>query len=145
MPSFTPSSKIQGTISPALEQYVEAIAELLLQDKVCSVSDIASRVQVSRPAASRMIRELSEQDIVLHKLYGYVDLTPKGHSIAKNLAKRHEVLFAFLTDVLNFDEEWSDQEACHLEHHVNDKLIRRLEALNKTLRIPHLEKRTRKG
>ena len=130
MPSFSPSSGSPRKISPSQEQYVEAIADLLTRDKVCSVSDIAAQVQVSRPAVSRAVRELSEQELVTHKAYGYVDLTEKGRKIADKLTIRHEALYAFLKDVLHFEDDWADQEACRLEHQVNDDFVERLQVLN---------------
>ncbi len=131
MPTFSPSSGTPRDVSPSLEQYIEAIADLLTRDKVCSVSDIAEQVRVSRPAASRAVRELSDQELVEHRSYGYVDLTPKGQSIADTLTARHEVLYEFLCEVLLFDEEWADQEACRLEHQVDDALVERLSELSK--------------
>ena len=130
MPSFSPSSGSPRKISPSQEQYVEAIADLLTRDKVCSVSDIAAQVQVSRPAVSRAVRELSEQELVTHKAYGYVDLTEKGRKIADNLTIRHEALYAFLKDVLHFEDDWADQEACRLEHQVDDDFVDRLQVLS---------------
>ena len=129
MPTFSPSSGPPRDVSPSLEQYIEAIADLLTREKVCSVSDIAEQVQVSRPAASRAVRELGEQDLVEHRSYGYVDLTPKGQSIADKLSARHEVLYDFLREVLLFDDEWADQEACRLEHQVDDLLVDRISDL----------------
>ncbi len=131
MPTFSPSSGMPRDVSPSLEQYIEAIADLLTRDKVCSVSDIAEQVQVSRPAASRAVRELSDQELVEHRSYGYVDLTPKGQSIAEKLASRHEALYDFLRKVLLFDEEWADQEACRLEHQVDDAFVERVSELTK--------------
>ena len=133
MPTFSPFSGTPRGMSPSLEQYIEAIADLLTRAKVCSVSDIAEQVQVSRPAASRAVRELSDQELVEHRSYGYVDLTPKGQSIAEMLTARHEVLYTFLREVLLFDEEWADQEACRLEHQVDDALVERLSELTKFL------------
>lgn len=134
MPNFSPSSGSPRKMSPSLEQYIEAIAELLTQDKVCSVSDIAAQVQVSRPAVSRAVRELSDQDLVAHKAYGYVDLTEKGQKIADMLTARHEALYAFLKDVLHYDEDWADEEACRLEHQVDDDFVARLDALSEILK-----------
>ena len=116
-------------MSPSLEQYIEAIADLLTEDKVCSVSDIAERVQVSRPAASRAVRELKGKALVSHKSYGYVDLTEAGQSIADELTARHEMLHAFLRDVLGYDDEEADVEACRLEHQLDDALTERLDLL----------------
>ncbi len=126
MPFFNPASGLARTTSPSLEQYIEAIAHLLTKDKVCSVSEIADQVQVSRPAASRAIQELAAKEFVQHKAYGYVDLTPSGHSLADLLTARHKALYDFLVDVLKFDAEWADQEACRLEHQVDDVLVRRV-------------------
>jgi len=131
LPSFNPSTGTPHGISPALEQYVEAIADLLTQEKVCSVSQVAQQVQVSRPAASRAIRELTEQNLVEHKAYGYVDLTPKGQQLAKKMAARHNALYDFLKDVLQFDDARADQEACRLEHQVDEDFVARLNELNK--------------
>ena len=133
MPTFSPSSGHPRSMSPSLEQYVEAIAHLLTKDKVCSVSDIAAEVQVSRPAASRAVRELSGQKLVKHKSYGYVDLTPLGQNIADLLTERHETLYEFLVKVLLMEEDWADQEACRLEHHVDDNLVERLRLLTRFL------------
>ncbi len=131
MPTFSPFSGTPRNVSPSLEQYIEAIADLLPRDKVCSVSDIAEQVQVSRPAASRAVRELSEQELVEHRSYGYVDLTPKGQSIAEKLTARHEVLYEFLREVLLFEDEWADQEACRLEHQLDDLIVGRISELCK--------------
>ena len=133
MPSFNPSNPEVRTTTPSLEQYVEAIADLLTRDKVCSVSEIADQVQVSRPAASRAVRELKDKELVAHKAYGYVDLTPEGQSLADSLTARHEALYAFFTEILHIKEDWADQEACRLEHLVDDHLVERLTVLRKFL------------
>lgn len=116
-----------------MEQYVEAIAQLLAQGKVCSVSDIAAEAKVSRPAASRAVRDLAERSLVEHQSYGYVDLTPEGHALAVQLDARHEALQGFLSSVLGYDDEWADEEACRLEHLLDDDVISRMAGLTEFL------------
>jgi len=142
MPTFSPSSGSPRKMSPSLEQYVEAIADLLTRDKVCSISDIAAQVQVSRPAASRAVRELSEQNLVQHKSYGYVDLTEHGQKIADKLTERHESLYHFMTDVLGLDDDWADQEACRLEHQVDDEFLDKMNVLSAFFKENELAKKT---
>lgn len=115
--------------SPSKEQYIETIAHLLKDQKVCSVSDIAEGANVSRAAASRAVRDLAAQDLVEHKAYGYVDLTAKGHVLAGELTARHETICRFLRDVLGFDHKHADTEACRLEHLLEDDTVDRLGAL----------------
>jgi DtxR family Mn-dependent transcriptional regulator len=122
-----------GAASPNLEQYVETIAYLLTKDKVCTVSEIAGLAQVTRAAASRAVKELADKDLVTHRTYGYVDLTEEGRGLAAQLATRHHTLQQFLEQVLFFDEETADREACRLEHHVDDELARRIALLNEII------------
>ena len=117
--------------SPSMEQYIETIAHLLTKDKVCSVSEIAEIAQVSRPAASRAVRDLAEKDLVEHKAYGYVDLTPQGQSLADRLTARHHALQRFLQDVLGYSADVADEEACRLEHQLDDDLAARMGELNR--------------
>jgi DtxR family Mn-dependent transcriptional regulator len=120
-----------GAASPNLEQYVETIAHLLTKDKVCTVSEIAAVAQVTRPAASRAVRDLAEKDLVVHKAYSYVDLTNAGRKLAEQLSRRHDVLLRFLQTVLQYDEPEADREACRLEHQIDDELAGRLQALTR--------------
>ncbi len=119
--------------SPTMEQYVEAIAQLLTQAKVCSVSDIAAEANVSRPAASRAVRDLAERSLVEHRAYGYVDLTAEGRALAGKLDARHEALQTFLASVLGFEDTVADEEACRLEHLIDDETIERLALLTEFL------------
>jgi len=119
-----------GAASPNLEQYVETIAYLLTKDKVCTVSEIAGLAQVTRAAASRAVKELADKELVTHRTYGYVDLTEGGRELAAQLAQRHHTLQQFLEQVLAFDPETADREACRLEHQVDDELARRIGLLN---------------
>lgn len=112
--------------SPSMEQYVETIADLLTRDRVCSVSDIASHANVSRPAASRAVRELAGKGLVEHQSYGYVVLSPDGETLARRLSARHKNIYRFLAEVLRYEPAFADSEACRLEHLVDDEFVSRL-------------------
>lgn len=113
-----------------MEQYVEAIAELTREDGHTSISAIADHAGVSRPAASRSVRDLADKHLVEHRAYGHVSLTDAGRSLAGRLAERHDLLQAFLRNVLGYPPEPADEEACHLEHLVGDAFAQQLGALS---------------
>lgn len=117
-----------------MEQYVEAIASLLRDDKVCSISDIAAEANVSRPAASRAVRDLAARNLVAHRAYGYVDLTPAGHALANRLDARHKALRDFFSEILGLDHAYSDEEACRLEHQIGDTIVDRIVTLTGIVR-----------
>lgn len=128
-PGAPTNASLQRRTSPSMEQYIETIAHLLTKDKVCSVSDIAEIAQVSRPAASRAVRDLAAKQLVEHRAYGYVDLTAQGQSLADRLTARHHALRQFLHEVMGYDTETADAEACRLEHQLDDDLAGRMGAL----------------
>lgn len=115
--------------SPSMEEYVETIAHLIADEQVTSVSDIARAAGVSRPAASRSIRDLTDRGLVSHRSYGFVTLTPQGRALAQRLFARHNVLFRLFRDILLLSPKDADEEACRLEHYVDDELVRRIELL----------------
>ncbi len=132
----SPRRRRQKT-SPSMEQYIETIADLLTQDRVCSVSDIAAHANVSRPAASRAVRELAGKGLVEHQSYGYVVLSPDGEALARRLTARHKAIFRFLANVLRYEPGVADREACRLEHLVDDEFVGRLAQLTVFLDSDH--------
>lgn len=132
MPSrTTPRHGRKGATSPSMEQYIETIADVMSRRRVASVSDIAAGANVSRPAASRAVRDLAAKDLVEHQAYGYVVLTPRGEAIARKLNARHKAIQRFLSAVLGYPDADADAEACRLEHLVDDTLVGRLEQLTR--------------
>ncbi|MBX7255086.1 MAG: metal-dependent transcriptional regulator [Candidatus Hydrogenedentes bacterium] len=134
MPDHSSTSRPAArATSPSMEQYIETIAYLLTQGSVCSVSDIAAHACVSRPAASRAVRDLAAKSLVQHKSYGYVELTEQGRALARRLEARHAMLFDFLQRVLGLSEDDANREACRLEHHLDDELVKRMGELTSFL------------
>lgn len=129
MPKQPAPRRRRPATSPSMEQYIETIAELQASSRVCSVSDIALHANVSRPAASRAVRELSGKGLVEHQSYSYVVLSPDGEALASRLSARHSTLQRFLAAVLRYDDAMADREACRLEHLVDDEFIARLAEL----------------
>ena len=129
MPKQPAPRRRRPATSPSMEQYIETIAELQASNRVCSVSDIAAHAKVSRPAASRAVRELSGRGLVEHQSYSYVVLSPEGEALASRLSARHSTLQRFLATVLRYDDAMADREACRLEHLVDDEFIARLAEL----------------
>ena len=139
-------SRARRKTSPSMEQYIETIAHLLTQDKVTNISDIAAACCVSRPAASRSVRELAEKELVEHRAYGYVSLTKKGQALARRLQARHAEIRRFLEGILHLDSAYADLEACRLEHLLEDTVVERIRALTDFLdENPSVAKRWEKA
>ena len=109
-----------------MEDYLEAIAILKRKNKVARVRDIGKLLNVETPSVTSALNSLSKRGLVIHEKYGYVDFTPEGETLAKNVQKKHETLFKFLTEILNIDAKIAVEDACKMEHAISSRTFKGL-------------------
>ena len=100
---------------PAFEEYCETIFELAEDDLDVIQARIADRLEISRPAVSEMIRRMQAEGLV-EEGRGTIKLTPKGHSLAETVVRRHRLAECFLTEILGLSWAEAHQEAGKWEH-----------------------------
>ena len=105
-------------LTPAVENYLEAIFNLAKEKRVVRVKDIAKRLGVKMPTVTNMLKTLSERGLIEYEKYEYLELTKNGSDVGEEIDRRHHVLRSFLTDILGIDLEKADEEACKMEHAV---------------------------
>ncbi|MDR3048470.1 MAG: metal-dependent transcriptional regulator [Elusimicrobiota bacterium] len=116
-------------LSPALEDYLEAISALKREKKYARVGDIARTLNVKSSSANTAINQLAEDGLAIHERYGYVDLTDQGEEIAQKVQKKHDILYMFLNDMLFVEPQTAVKEACSIEHSISSETIHKLERL----------------
>jgi len=113
-------------LSSTMEDYLEAIYALKQEHGVARVGEIAKKMNVKSPTVNSAIKNLTEQNLVVHEKYGYVVLTDEGDKIASEVQKKHEVLYRFLTEFLMLDPKEAEGEACSIEHAISKKTFQRM-------------------
>lgn len=133
-------------VTANMEDYLEAILEICAQSgkHEARVTDIARRLNVTRPSVVGMIKHLGEHGLVSHGHYRGVRLTDDGVELAKEMAERHRVLRRFLEDELGLDAEIAEQDACRMEHTLSPETIDRFIALEEFSESAQGESKTRK-
>lgn len=109
--------------SEAVEDYLKAIYTLTRNQEPASTSSLATRLGVSAPAVSAMLKRLSEQGLVEYVPYHGTELTTSGRQEALRTIRRHRVLELFLVQKLGYDWDQVHDEAERLEHVASDHLI----------------------
>ena len=112
-------------LTPAMEDYLEAIFNLSKEKRVARVKDIAKRLGVKMPTVTSMLKALSKRKLIDYEKYEYLELTKKGLSVGKEIHRRHHILRNFLTDILNINFKKADEEACKMEHAVSASTLDR--------------------
>jgi DtxR family transcriptional regulator, Mn-dependent transcriptional regulator len=118
--------ELHGARTPCMEDYLEAIAMLRGEGKVVRVNQISRRLKVSMPSVTSALKKLSEQGLVDHERYGYVELTAGGHRAAKDIIRRHKALSLFLSEALGIDPKTADEDACKIEHVISPLSLERV-------------------
>lgn len=111
-----------------MENYLEAIYELSSQGTGARVSDIASRLGVTKASTNSAMSTLAEKGLIVNEKYREVFLTPEGLKLAELTSKKHQVIQRFLSTVLKIDPAVADNDACAIEHVIsNDSIAAMLE------------------
>ena len=127
------AAKITQKLTPANEDYLEAIFELGGTKGAVRSVDLASKLDVSKASVNHAIKHLKEVGYVEQPHYGDITLTKQGAQYAAGISERHHVLNRFLVDVLGVAPEVAAEEACTMEHAISDDTLRRLTAHLKKL------------
>jgi len=120
-------------VSAALEDYLEAIAELGRGAAPARSRDIATRVRVHKSTVTAALRSLSAKGLVIYTPYAAVQLTDAGRRVAAQVCRRHRQLRRFLGEVLGLASGEADATACRVEHAVDREVVDRLVRLGEFL------------
>jgi len=81
------------------KDYLIAIYALQRSHKVARVRDIAGYLGLTKAAVTLTVRGLVRKGLVKHEKYSYVELTPRGESVAKPLYTSTQKLAAIFREL----------------------------------------------
>jgi Mn-dependent DtxR family transcriptional regulator len=119
--------------STAAEDYLERILELINSKGYARVIDIASSLKISQASVTNMVQRLDADGLLKYEKYRGLVLTTAGETLARNIARRHQLLTDFL-QLLGVDDRVIDHDVEGMEHHISPPTLRAIEALNAQLR-----------
>lgn len=113
-------------ISNALEEYLKTMYILQRQNGEIRVTDIANKMNCSKPSVNKALNNLKEEKLINYETYGKIELTADGENLAKKILAAYDVSYVFFKDVLGLDEEKSCSEAEKLKSVLEDNTINSL-------------------
>lgn len=130
------SGSESGSLSLALEDYLEAMLNIQDSEKIIRVSDIAKKLNISKASVSQTIAKLKKLGLVNQESYNPVTLTFTGMETAKKIRNRHTLIKRFLTEILDVDSKIAEKDACLMEHVLSRTTINKIsELLEKTEKL----------
>jgi len=113
-------------LTRALEDYLETIYELVLEQRVARVKDIAKARGVNASSVTPAMRRLADMDLIKYIRREYIELTPQGEQEARRVMTRHRLLTRFFHDFLQMPEAAAQDEACVMEHNISSEAMDRM-------------------
>lgn len=115
----------QRTISSSLEDYLEAIAELVELNGHAHTKDIAEKLHFSMASVTNAMQNLAAKNLIVYKPNTPVTLTSEGAEKAAVIRNRHAAMNIFFEKVLKLSYEEADDAACKIEHIIGEKVLSR--------------------
>lgn len=126
-------------ISKSTEEYLKTIYVLGKQNSEIRVTDIAKRMNCSKPSVTKQLNILNDNGYIIYEAYGKIKLTSKGEDLAKMVLEEYDILYLFFSDVLGLSKEESEKEAKAIKGVIDNKTLYKInEYVYRTLGLDEL-------
>lgn len=127
-------------ISKALEEYIKTMYILKKQTGNIRVTDIANKMNCTKPSVNKALNNLKAKGLVEYETYGTINITKEGEELAKKILEAYDIVYLFLKDVLNLEEEQAKKEAEKIKSNISDDTINKLaKYIHKVLDLSNLD------
>ena len=113
-------------ISKSLEEYLKTMYVLNKQNGNVRVTDIANKMNCTKASVNKAINNLKENGLINYESYGKIELTSEGEELAKKILEAYDIVYIFLKEVLNLEEEHAEEEAEKIKLAITDDTINKL-------------------
>ncbi len=115
------------------QDYLETI--LVLNNRTGNVRsiDIARELNVTKQSVYRAVKNLNEANYISIDDKGFITLTDKGNTVAKEMYERHVVLSGFF-EKIGVSSEIAKEDACNVEHYISAETFAAIKKLCEKLK-----------
>ena len=107
-------------LTKSIEDYIEAIYMIEQEKRTIKSVDIASRLNVSKPAVNKAMNELNELNLIEKSNYSDIVLTEEGRKLAKKIYDKHILIYEFLLSI-GVSKENASIDCCKIEHVISEE------------------------
>jgi len=116
-------------ITASLEDYLEAIYEIIEEKQGVKAVEISKRLNVKRSSVTEALKNLADKNLINYGRYDVISMTPMGIKVAKKIIEKHKALYDFFTKILGLSHEEASETACKIEHVISENVLQRFTAL----------------
>ncbi|MGN1310230.1 MAG: metal-dependent transcriptional regulator [Clostridia bacterium] len=122
------------------KEYLKTIYLLEKSEKEVRVTDIANKLNKTKPTVNYAINSLKEEKLINYEVYGPITLTNTGKNAAEKVLEAYDIVCLFFTEILKMEKAEAEHEANKIKATLKDETINKLaKYTNETLGLPSLE------
>jgi len=123
---LTVVNKGEVMISKSTEEYLKTIYILIKQNSSVRVTDIAKKMNCSKPSVTKQLNILKNSNLIEYESYGNIKLTSKGETLARKVLADYDIVYILLHDIVGIDEESSKIEASKIKGVIDEKTLSKI-------------------
>lgn len=108
------------------EEYLKTIYLLEKSNKKVRVTDIALKLDITKPSVNKAINLLKDIGLIHYKTYGNISLSKEGEKYAIEVIKKQDIVTMFLVEILGIKREQAEIEAIAMKHAISEKTTQKL-------------------
>lgn len=110
-------------ISKSTEEYLKTIYVLYKQNNEIRVTDIANKMNCSKPSVTKQLNILADNNLIKYETYGKIELTEKGINLSKEILANYDIIYILLNDVIGMDSDLAKKEANRIKSVIDDRSL----------------------
>lgn len=114
-------------LTSSQEEYLKTIYLLQKSSKKVRVTDIALKLEITKPSVSKAINLLKDIGLINYQAYGNITLTKQGETYAIQIIKKQDILKMFLVEVLDIDKQKAEEEAKAMKYAISETTAKKLD------------------
>ena len=84
-------------ITKASEEYLKTMYVLKKQNGNIRVTDIANKMNCTKPSVNKALNNLKEEKLVKYETYGIIELTEQGENLAQKILEAYDIVYDIYT------------------------------------------------
>ena len=127
-------------LTKSLEEYISTIYILEKTNKKIRVTDIATKMLITKPSVNRALKNLKEKGYVNFEPYTDITLTDEGREVAQEISKKYDIVKIFLTEILGVSQKTAEIDSLKIKAVISEETEQKLqEFMTKELKIDELK------
>jgi len=113
-------------VSRATEEYLKTIYVLKKQKNVIRVTDIAKKMNCSKPSVTKQLCILKEHNLIKYETYGHIELSNEGIEYSKKILADYDILYILLHDVIGINSELAKNDATKIKGVIDEESLSKI-------------------